>query len=318
MTSAANWEHQLIRKATITPAYDLVEPLMRYSRDTMERAYAHCAEVTRSHSKTFYLTSGLLGGEAQNAARALYAFCRVSDDLVDQETRGDISSVNRKLEAWKKRSLLDEPQPNDLIPLAWADARTKFGIPIEYAEQLLEGVAQDLVKTRYVSFNELAHYCYGVASTVGLMTMHLIGFSSSEAIPYAIKLGIALQLTNILRDVGEDWQKGRLYLPQDELDAFGITEDDIASGKATRKWQQFMQYQIERVRQLYAESIPGIAMLNRKGRFAIAASADLYQAILEDIERVEYDVFQHRAHLTMGDKLVRLPGIWWHVIRGGN
>jgi len=309
MTIAANWERKLLEKATITPAYDLIAPLFSYGEDVMEQAYRYCSEVTREHSKTFYLTSGLLDSEAQKAARALYAFCRVSDNLADEEAEGRLA----KLEAWKRRSLSQHPHPDDLIPLAWADTRTRYGIPLEYAEQLLEGVAQDLIKTRYANFDELAHYCYGVASTVGLMTMHILGFSGPEAIPYAIKLGIALQLTNILRDVGEDWENGRLYLPQDELAAFRLSEADIAAGEVTENWRTFMRFQIERARTLFAEARPGIAMLDRRGQFAIAASADLYQAILEEIEVHDYDVFNYRAFLSTADKLKRLPAIWWRV-----
>jgi phytoene synthase len=313
MTLAANWERQLIEKATVTPAYDLIAPLFAYNHDVMDGAYRECAKITREHSKTFYLTSSLLDGEAQKAARALYAFCRVSDNLADMETGDRLS----KLENWKRRSLSDNPRQEDAVALAWADTRAQYGIPVEYAEQLLEGVAQDLVKTRYANFDELAHYCYGVASTVGLMTMHIIGFSGPEAIPYAIRLGVALQLTNILRDVGEDWQNGRVYLPQDELAMFGLTEADIASGQVTEKWRDFMRFQIQRNRQLYAEAMPGIATLGKQGQFAIAASAELYRAILEAIETNDYDVFTKRAHLSGNEKLMRLPGIWWRA-RNGN
>jgi len=309
MTLAVNWERQLIEKATITPAYELIAPLFAYNDDVMEQAYQHCARITREHSKTFYLTSSLLATEAQKAARALYAFCRVSDDLVDEESENRLAT----LEAWKRRSLSEHPHRDDVVPLAWADTRVRYGIPREYAEQLLEGVAQDLTKTRYSNFDELAHYCYGVASTVGLMTMHIIGFSGPEAIPYAIKLGVALQLTNILRDVGEDWQNGRVYLPQDELAAFGLSDDDIANGQVTENWRAFMRFQIERNRQLYAEAMPGIAMLGRQGQFAIAASEELYQAILEAIEANDYDVFTKRAHLLTSEKLKRLPIIWWRT-----
>jgi phytoene synthase len=309
MTFAANWERQLIKKATIIPAYDLIAPLFAYNNDVMEKAYQICADITREHSKTFYLTSSLLDSEIQKAARALYAFCRISDDLADEEVDNRLV----KLEAWKRRSLSEYPRQDDSIPLAWADTRARYGIPMEYAEQLLEGVAQDLTKTRYANFEELAHYCYGVASTVGLMTMHIIGFSGPEAIPYAIKMGIALQLTNILRDVGEDWQNGRVYLPQNELAAFGLSDEVIAQGEVTEHWRVFMRFQIERNRQLYAEAMPGIAILGHQGQFAIAASAELYQAILEDIEANDYDVFSKRAHLSSSEKFKRLPSIWWRV-----
>ena len=309
MTLVGNWEQQLIKKATIAPAYELIAPLFAYHDDVMDQAYQHCAEVTRQHSKTFYLTSSLLGNEAQKAARALYAFCRISDDLADEEAENRLA----KLEIWKRRSLSEHPHRDDVVPLAWADTRARYGIPMEYAEQLLEGVAQDLTKTRYANFDELAHYCYGVASTVGLMTMHIIGFSGPEAIPYAIKLGVALQLTNILRDVGEDWQNGRVYLPQVELTSFGLSDDDIGQGQVTENWRDFMRFQIARNRQLYAEAMPGIGMLGRQGQFAIAASAELYQAILEDIEANDYDVFTKRAHVSGREKLKRLPSIWWRV-----
>ena len=143
------------------------------------------------------------------------------------------------------------------------------------------------------------------------MSMHIIGFHSPEAIPYAVRLGVALQLTNILRDIAEDWQRGRLYLPRQELEAFGLTEDDIQAGVVTDKWRAFLKFQIERACRLYAEAWPGIAMLEPKGRFAIATAADLYSGILNDIKANDYDVFSRRAHLTWWGKLRRLPSLWW-------
>ncbi|MBD3183007.1 phytoene/squalene synthase family protein, partial [Candidatus Poribacteria bacterium] len=184
-----------------------------------------------------------------------------------------------------------------------------------YAQQLIDGVARDLVLTRYSNFEELTEYCYGVASTVGLMVMYIIGFTGSEAIPYAIKLGVALQINNILRDVGEDWQNGRLYLPQDELSDFGLTENDIAAGKVDQRWREFMKFQINRNRQLYDEAIPGIGMLDADGRFSISAAAELYRGILEDIEANDYDVFNRRAYVSNWGKIRRLPGIWWRSKR---
>ncbi len=147
------------------------------------------------------------------------------------------------------------------------------------------------------------------------MSMHIIGFFTEEAIEYAVKLGVALQLTNILRDINEDWERGRLYLPQEELDRFGLTENDIDRGIVTDRWREFMKFQIARARRLYAEAWPGIAMLNPDGRLAIAAAADLYRAILNDIEAHDYNVFNRRAHLTKWEKLRRLPGLWWRVQR---
>jgi phytoene synthase len=189
---------------------------------------------------------------------------------------------------------------------------------VRYAEQLIAGVARDVTVHRYGSFEDLAAYCYGVASTVGLMAMHIIGYAGKDAIPYAVKLGVALQLTNILRDVGEDWRSGRLYLPQDELAAYALAEDDIAAGVVDGRWRAFMRFQIDRTRKLYAEALPGIGLLDPDGRFAIGAAAGLYRGILDDIEAHDYDVFSRRAHVSTAGKLAKLPGIWWRSKRVTN
>jgi phytoene synthase len=252
------------------------------------------------------MASSLLPTTQRTAVRALYAFCRTTDDLVDRAE----ADPRPALETWRRRALSERPASDDPVTLAWADARTRYGIPPRYAEQLIDGVARDLTVTRYRRFDDLAAYCYGVASTVGLMAMHIIGFAGPEAIPYAVKLGVALQLTNILRDVGEDWRMGRLYLPLDELAEYGLSEEDIDAGRVDDRWRAFLAFQIERTRRLYDEAMPGIALLHRDGRFAIAAAAELYRGILEDIEAGEGDVFHRRAHLDTWEKLRRLPGIW--------
>ena len=145
------------------------------------------------------------------------------------------------------------------------------------------------------------------------MAMHIIGFAGPEAVPYAVKLGVALQLTNILRDVAEDWTAGRLYLPQEELDRFSLSEADIHEQRIDDRWRAFMRFQIDRVRKLYVESLPGVQMLHPDGRFAIAAAAELYRGILNDIELHEMDTFTRRAYVSTGGKLIRLPGIWWRA-----
>lgn len=308
-----SWEAQLL-----TLAHEARESrpadLQHLHKDAalLQAAYAFAEKMTEIHSRTFYLASGLLPQVKRRAARALYAFCRVTDDLVDNGA-GDASAA---LASWRARSLASHPPQDDLLALAWADARHAHHIPVRYAEQLINGVALDMHKTRYASFDELAVYCYGVACTVGLMAMHIIGYRGSEAVAYAIRLGVALQMTNILRDVGEDWRAGRLYLPQDELAAFGIRENDLELGQVTPRWRAFMRFQIERNRQLYAEALPGIRLLERDGRFAIGAAAELYQAILEDIEAHDYDVFNRRAYVSTWGKLRRLPGIWGRSVLG--
>lgn len=147
------------------------------------------------------------------------------------------------------------------------------------------------------------------------MAMHITGFDGKKAIPYAIKLGVALQMTNILRDIAEDWARGRIYLPQDELREFGLSDATIADGIVTNKWREFMRFQIARVHRLYDEALPGIGMLDSDGRFAIGAAAGLYRAILDDIEAHDYDVFTRRAHISTMGKLSRLPRIWWNSRR---
>ncbi len=305
------WERILLGLAyeawhSITPAP--ARPVRDES--LLQRAYAHCQEVTAQHSRSFYLASGLLPAPKRQATRALYAFCRVTDDLVDRAE----ADAEAKLQVWRQHALTWRPPGDDLVAVAWADARARYHIPQRYAEQLIEGVARDLHQTRYETFEDLATYCYGVASTVGLMSMHITGFSGPEAIPYAVKLGVALQLTNILRDVGEDWRAGRVYLPQEDLARFGLSEADVAAGRVDERWRAFMRFQIIRNRRLYTEALPGLARLNRDGRLAIAAAAGLYSAILEDIERHDYDVFTRRAYVSGWDKVRRLPAIWWRSL----
>ncbi len=273
--------------------------------EILRAAYHYCDNLTKKHSRTFYMASALLPEDKRKAARALYAFCRVSDDLVDCGNHDLMGS----LEIWRQQSLHDHIDQKDEVILAWSDTLNQFKIPKQYGEQLIQGVAQDVVKNRYETFEELTEYCYHVASTVGLMSMFVIGFKNEKAFPYAIRLGVALQLTNILRDIGEDWQRGRMYLPKNELEKFDITPQDIESGIVTDKWREFMRFQIERNRRLYAESLPGIELLNKEGRFAIGAAGELYQSILSEIEANDYDVFNKRAFVKNSKKLLSLPSI---------
>lgn len=308
MQQIQTWEQHLLALA-----YEAIHPVkLQLPRPTnsqavLQQAYEHCESLTAYHSRSFYMASSLLPAEKRRAVRALYAFCRVTDDIVDNHPDTAVD----ELEIWRKHAFSPDPPANNLVAVAWADTRARVHVPLRFAEQLIDGVKRDLSQTRYQTFADLATYSYGVASTVGLISMHIIGYNGPEAIPYAIKLGLALQMTNILRDIAEDWQRGRIYLPQDELAEFGLTEDDIDEGVVTEKWRNFMRFQIERNRQLYAEAWPGIGMLNKDGRFAIAAAAGLYRAILDDIENNDYDVFSRRAHIGTWGKLRRLPGLWW-------
>jgi 15-cis-phytoene synthase len=184
----------------------------------LTQAYQLAERITKANSKTFYAASGLLPPAKRQAVRALYAFCRITDDFVDH----DHKDPHLLLDLWRAPNPQTHHQENELIALAWADTRHRYNIPWQYSLQLIQGVAQDMVKKRYEHFDELAQYSYSVASTVGLMSMHIIGFTDQKAYPYAIRLGVALQLTNILRDVGEDWRAGRMYLPKSELETFKL------------------------------------------------------------------------------------------------
>ncbi len=313
---AHSWEPSLLSLAyeavnSVVPVRDDIT----IEEETLARAYAHAAELTSVHSRSFHLASALLPSDKRRAVRALYAFCRRVDDIVDDAKDGSVAGVERELAAWRHQALLAHPPADDLVALAWADTRRNYRIPHRYAEQLMDGVARDLRQNRYETFEELTTYSYGVASTVGLMSMHIIGYADADAIPYAIKLGVALQTTNILRDVGEDRRMGRVYVPQEDLERFGLTEDDIAAGRVDDRWRTFMRFQIARNRQLYDEARPGIRMLEADGRFAIAAAASLYGGILDDIEASDYDVFGRRAYVSATRKARMLPRIWWQSRR---
>ena len=267
----------------------------------LHRAYENCRQVTAQNSRSFYLATTLLPRKKRQAVRALYAFCRLADDLIDKSHVQPGPALQRLRERIHSPKPFDN-DPSEEILLAWEDARHRYHVPIRYSDQLLDGVERDLQPIRYNTFEELTVYCYGVASTVGLMSMHIIGYSP-EATPYAVKMGVALQLTNILRDIGEDYRAGRLYLPLEDLTAFGLDEHDVASGLVDERWRRMMRFQIDRTRQIYAESWPGIAYLDPRGRLSTAAAAIFYRGILDDIEAHDYDVFTRRAHVSEWNKI---------------
>jgi phytoene synthase len=311
MQVQANWENQLRNLAGHIP-HPNTRPFFSYWAGdvSLRTAYKQAEKITAEHSKSFYFASGLLPEEKRSAVRALYAFCRTVDDIVDESSDGERET---RLDYWRGMVEHASFSHNDLVAAAWADTLARYHIPRHYALQLIDGVNRDLTQSRYQTFDELATYCYGVASTVGLMSMYIVGFKSNDAVPYAIKLGVALQMTNILRDVGEDYQNGRLYLPREELAFYGIHEQDIAESRITENWRQFMKFQIERTRQLYAESWAGVKMLEREGQLAIGAASVFYQGILDEIEKNDYDVFTHRASLSAVGKIGKIPALWVKV-----
>jgi phytoene synthase len=173
-------------------------------------------------------------------------------------------------------------------------------------------MAMDLAMVRYPTFEDLWLYCYRVASVVGLISMYIIGYQPG-AEGYAIKLGVALQLTNILRDVGEDARRGRIYLPQEDLERFGLTDNDIFAGHRDDRFRALMRFEIARADTLYNESWPGIALLNQDGQLAVAAASEVYRGILRKIERNDFDVFLRRAQVPLYEKLLILGSVWWRL-----
>jgi len=267
----------------------------------------HCEGLTRSHARTFYLASLMLPGNKRRGAYALYAFCRLADDLVDcPPTTTTHSSQARQLERY--RSLLEaalngSPDGPIFRELVWAVSR--FGLPVAALHELLDGVTTDLTHSRWDSWSELERYCQGVAGSVGEMCVGIFGAVPGDVpreavVARARALGVAMQLTNILRDVGEDARRGRCYLPAEELARHQLTPDDILSGgvdPADARWQALMTQQVERARQWFAEARPGIASLEPDAQRCAHACAIGYARILGVIERNGYDSLHHRATL---------------------
>lgn len=271
-------------------------------------AYAECERIIRTHSKSFFFSSQFLAPETRRAVRALYAFCRLTDDTVDLAS-GDPA---RALAAWVQQVRARRPAPHQPVLVAWHDTRTRYGLKPDLVDELLAGVAMDLTINHYDSFADLWLYCYRVASVVGLLVMGITGHGPG-AEPYAIKLGVALQLTNILRDVGEDAGRGRVYLPREDLERFDLQAEEILAGVQDRRFKALMRFQVERAHRLYDESWPGIALLPPDSRLAVAAASRVYRGILDKLAANDYDAYSKRAHLTLREKVGRLPGIWWEV-----
>jgi phytoene synthase len=284
---------------------------MEHREDPLHAAgpagWARCEEMARRHGRTFYLASRFLPPARQRAALATYAFCRRADDIVDHAPATGLTAAAEALNHWERQ--LEEPR--DPIAVAFAETRARFAIPIEPAYDLLAGIRMDLTPARYATWPDLRRYCYHVAGTVGLLVAPILGCRDPHALTHAAELGIAMQLTNILRDVGEDARQGRLYLPIDELDAFGCDPAAILAGRPgdRDRFAALMAFQIARARAHYAAAHRGIRALAPSGRLTTLAASRLYAGILTEIEALDYDVFSNRARVSSARKLRALPGI---------
>jgi len=282
----------------------LAEPASEpYHGGTLAECYRACGAITRTHSKTFHLSSLFLSPAKRRAVWAVYAFCRTADDIVDR-----IAPAHERLDAigaWE-RKLTDAygGRTRDPIFVAFADAARRFGIPIQPALDLLRGARMDVTIRRYATYDAVREYCYLVASTVGLLVMPILGTRSPDAAGYGVALGRAMQMTNILRDVGEDARMDRIYLPAEDLERFGCGEQAVLAGVVDDAFVALMRFQIERVRALYAEAEPGIALLAPESRYTVRLALSLYRGILDRIEANGYDVFTRRAHVPLRAKLL--------------
>ncbi len=278
-------------------------------------SYAHCRRVARRAARNFYYGFRLLPPAKGDALCALYAFMRRADDLSDEP--GPLEQKRAALAAW--RAALDcalaGDTAGDPVWPALADAAARYSIPPRYLHDLLSGTEMDLSVTSYPNFDSLREYCYRVAGAVGLCCIHVFGFSSPDAPRLAERLGIAFQLTNILRDVPRDLALGRVYLPQDELARFGLSPDDLAGRRATPMLREFSRFQLERARNYFRQGRALIPLVDEDSRPALWALARIYSGILDKIEARNYDVLAAPpAGLSTAEKVWTLArarfGFW--------
>ena len=281
---------------------------MRASELEIRASHRACREIARVHSKTFYLSSLFLSAEQRRAVWAVYAFCRTADDIAD----GTAPACERldAIDAWERELIAAYGgRPSGAVFVAFADAANRFDIPMQPALELLRGARMDVTIRRYATYHDLSEYCYLVASTVGLLVMPILGTLSSEAARSGIALGRAMQMTNILRDVGEDARMGRIYLPAEDMGRFGCSETAILAGAVDERFVGLMQFEIARVRTMYREAEPGIALLAPGSRYTVRLALSLYRAILDRIEANGYDAFTRRAYVPLRAKMLTALGV---------
>ena len=276
----------------------------------LAEAYEECRRITKREAKNFYFAFLTLPAAQRQAIYVAYTFCRYCDDSVDAE--GTVAEKLARV-THLRQMLADtyEGRAQEPLFIGLADVAARYQIPQEYFQEVLNGVESDLVKTRYADFDELRQYCYRVASVVGLICIHIFGYSGGEAARrHAIDLGLAMQLTNICRDIREDWEFGRVYLPQDEMRRFGVTEDDLAAGKVTDSFARLLQFQIDRAREHFAGGRLLLPHLPRRSRACPAALGYIYGGVLDRIERAGYNVFDERVTVSKGAKLALMAKAW--------
>ena len=283
----------------------------------VHRGLAECWEILRVHGKTFHMMAKLLGPERGNDIAALYGFARVADDAVDVpapgDTPDDIRAKLARMQAELRRAVRGESSQPRFVALG--ETVRRHAIPLEPFDDLVAGLLMDLEGARYRTFADLELYCYRVAGTVGLMITPVAGYrEGTEALEHAKTLGTAMQLTNILRDVGEDLNLGRVYLPEEDLALFGLADGHLAARRVDGRFRALMDFEIARARGLYERGLALIPLLaDGRGRLAFQFAVDAYSAILEKIRANRYDVFRRRASLSASEKLALVPGALWRA-----
>ena len=269
----------------------------------IEPDWEPCWEILRQHARTFSFGSRFLAIDRRNAIASAYAYCRIADDIVDEA--GEVSPVDiaASLDRWEAELY----RPEHPVAVAFAVARLRYDIPLEPVLDLLTGMRQDLTPRVYAGWDDLREYCYRVAGTIGLIAAPVFGCRDDRALTHAVDLGIAMQLTNILRDVAEDARLGRVYLPQDDLAQFGIDTTSLLGGSPTGDVPGLMRMEIERARTYYRSGRLGIPALCPSGQLTTIAISRLYSKILDRIEEQDCDPFYGRAQVSTRRKLRAMP-----------
>ncbi len=293
---------------------------MKNSISQLDQAYEICRKETQQWAKTFYLGTLLLPQEKRKAIWAIYVWCRRTDEIMDSVEASTKSQdeLSDNLDEWEENTKnVFKGNIKSELDSVLLDTIEKYPQSIKPYLDMIDGQRMDLNKFRYKNFDELKLYCYRVAGTVGLMTQNVMGIDSAytsapwSAMPdpseAAIALGIANQLTNILRDVGEDRQRGRIYLPQVDIEKFNYSEEELLQGKINKQWKSLMNFQLTRAREWFQKSEDGIKWLSSDARWPVWTSLRLYRGILDSIERLDYDVFNNRAFVKNSVKALEIP-----------
>ncbi len=277
-----------------------------------------CRSLNKKHGVNYYYACAFFPPELRGSVYALYAFLRVPDEIVDNNRSGGGERVKAELSAWleKWRSACRGESTGEPVLRAALNVFRRHNIPYAYSEDFFRAMFMDTEKKEYADYRQLREYMYGSACVVGLMLCHIIGFNDPRAPEYASCLGEAMQLTNFLRDIDEDYrQRGRIYMPLDELAAYGLSKEDIARRRFSPAFRDFMKFQVERSAGLYRRARTGIDMLDRRGRLAVRMASVFYGRILVKIKRMDYNIFSGRARSGTAEKaflalrtLLHLPG----------